>query len=203
MKAKVPGIEGYADVLEKFIEATVSIDFAELHKDFIPFIPKNPVRVLDLGAGIGRDASVLSSMGHTVTAAEPSEALLEAGKNLYPDSSIHWVQDSLPDLQCLGSDVKFDFILASGIWHHLSPYEQALSMIRVFELLEENGIFAISLRNGPAGAGSVIFPTNAEKSVEQAEKTGLKTLLFIENQPSLMKGKEQVKWARLVLQKSW
>ncbi|KXH81297.1 class I SAM-dependent methyltransferase [Chryseobacterium kwangjuense] len=201
MKPKVPGIAGYADVLEKFIDATVSIVFTELHKDFIPFIPEISGRILDLGAGIGRDASEFSAMGHSVTALEPSEALLEAGKKLYPDASIHWVQDSLPDLQNLDSDLKFDFILASGVWNHLNPDEQQCVFIKISKFLSDNGIFALSLRNGPAGAGSCIFPTHAGNTVLQAEQTGLKTLLFLENQPSLMKGKENVTWSRLVFQK--
>lgn len=201
MEPKVPGIAGYAEVLEKFIDATVSIDFTELHKDFIPFIPEISGRILDLGAGIGRDASEFSAMGHSVTALEPSEALLEAGKKLYPDASIHWVQDSLPNLQNLDSDLKFDFILVSGVWHHLNPDEQQCAVIKISKLLSDSGIFALSLRNGPAGAGSCIFPTHSGNTVQQAEQTGLKTLLFLENQPSLMKGKENVTWSRLVFQK--
>ncbi|KMQ63106.1 hypothetical protein ACM46_14300 [Chryseobacterium angstadtii] len=202
MASEVPGTEGYSNVLDKFIEATLSIDFAELHRDFMPFIPQKPGNILDLGAGIGRDASAFSSMGHTVTAVEPSEKLLETGKTLYAGFPIHWIYDSLPDLQCLNPRLKFDFILASGVWHHLSPDEQSISIKKVSELLTENGVFALSLRNGPAGGGTCVYPTHANKILNQAEQNGLKTLLFLENQPSLLKGKEEVKWSRLVFQKS-
>lgn len=202
MAAKVPGTEGYDSIPDQFIEATLSINFTELHRDFLPFIPQKSGKVLDLGAGIGRDASILSSMGHAVTAVEPSENFFEAGKNLYADCAIHWIQDSLHDLKNLDTDLKFDFILSSGVWHHLNPDEQQLSIVKASSLLSEKGIFALSLRNAPAGAGTFIFPTNAARSVEQAEQMGLTTLLFLENQPSLMKGKEGVKWSRLVFAKT-
>ncbi|MBL1222652.1 class I SAM-dependent methyltransferase [Chryseobacterium sp. L7] len=202
MAAKVPGTEGYDSIPDQFIEATLSIDFTELHRDFLPFIPQKSGKVLDLGAGIGRDASVLSSMGHAVTAVEPSEKLFEAGKNLYAHDAIHWIHDSLPDLKRLDADLKFDFILSSGVWHHLNPDEQQLSIIKVSELLAENGIFALSLRNGPAGGGSCVYPTYTDQTRHQAEQNGLKTLLLLENQPSLLPGKENVKWSRLVFQKS-
>ncbi|MEJ5103822.1 class I SAM-dependent methyltransferase [Chryseobacterium sp. MYb328] len=201
MKLKVPGTEGYTAALDKFIEATVSIDFTELHHDFIPFIPKSPSRILDLGAGIGKDSSVLSAMGHSVTAVEPSEALFKAGKKLYPNFGINWIQDALPELKFLSPDVKFDFILVSGVWHHLSPEEQHFSMIKVSQLLTKKGILALSLRNGPAGVGTHIFPTCTISTIQQAEQTGLKALLTLEKQPSLLPGKEPVIWSRLVFQK--
>lgn len=58
MNDEVPGTEGYAQAMQKFIEATTAIGFTELHQDFLPFMPRKPSRVLDLGAGIGRDASL-------------------------------------------------------------------------------------------------------------------------------------------------
>ncbi|REC46421.1 class I SAM-dependent methyltransferase [Chryseobacterium pennipullorum] len=201
IKSNVAGTTGYTEALNKFIEATLSIDFTLLHQDFISFIPKSPSRILDLGAGTGKDASALSAMSHSVTAIEPCEALLKAGKKLYSDRAIHWIQDSLPHLQYLDPELKFDFILASAVWHHLSPSEQHLALIKVSHFLEKNGIFALSLRNGPAGAGTCIFPTHTAKVVERAEQRGLKTLLILENQPSILPGKELITWSRLVFQK--
>ncbi|WP_125226294.1 hypothetical protein [Leptospira neocaledonica] len=63
------------------------------------------------------------------------------------------------------------------------------------------GIFAFSFLNGPAGRGTYVFPTDGKRSIDQASKLGLKNLLIIENQPSLMKNKEDVTWTRLVFRK--
>ncbi|MCK8495828.1 hypothetical protein M0L20_28440 [Spirosoma sp. RP8] len=78
-----PGTKGYADIAQQFIQATVAIDFLDLHRDFLPFIPKQPSRILDLGAGIGRDAYELAKRGHSVIALEPIDQFRIAGEALY------------------------------------------------------------------------------------------------------------------------
>lgn len=199
---KVKGTEGYTNYLEEFIKATSEIDFFDLHKDFLSYTPKEKGTVLDIGAGIGRDAFVFSKMGHSVVAVEPLQEFRQASAHLYSSDQIIWIDDSLPSLIKLSDyNNQFDFILASGVWHHLNEEEQLLSIGRVSELLKSKGIFAISLRNGPAGAGTHVFPTDGKISIDQASKFGLKNLLSIENQPSLMKNKQDVTWTRLVFQK--
>lgn len=197
----VRGTEGYAEAKQKFIEATLSIDFHELHKDFIAFFPDKG-RILDIGAGIGRDASVFTQMGYSVTAIEPVEEFRNIGKELYNLSDIKWVDDALPELRRFGNKINyFDFILVSGMWHHLNYQEQYFSLKRITELLSLNGILALTLRNGPAGIGTRIFPINVKQTIKDAEYFGLSTMLFLENQPSLMKNKEHVFWAKVVFQK--
>jgi SAM-dependent methyltransferase len=196
---EVSGTKGYTDAVQKFTEATLSIDFADLHRDFLSFIPVKPSRVLDAGAGIGRDASVFCGMGHAVTAAEPADELRMTGMELYASFDIRWVNDALPELVSL--DGEFDFILASGVWHHLNGEEQHQAMSGIAQLLSPGGVFALTLRNGPAGVGIHVFPTDGKQTIISAENAGLKTLLFLENQPSLMKHKENVRWTKLVFQK--
>lgn len=195
----VPGIRGYARAVQEFTKATLAIDFADLHRDFLSFIPRKISRLLDAGAGIGRDASVFCGMGHDVTAAEPADELRMTGMELYASFDIRWVNDALPELGSL--DGEFDFILASGVWHHLNGEQQRQAISRIAQLLSSGGVFALTLRNGPAGAGTHVFPTDGKQTVENAENAGLKTLLLLENQPSLMKHKENVRWTKLVFQK--
>jgi len=198
-----PGTQGYAEKSQTFINATLAIDFRVLHQDFIEFFPKSPSRILDVGAGIGRDAWEFSKMGHAVVAVEPVEELRVAGKRLFDSRLIEWVDDSLPDLKSLEQESNFDFILASGVVHHLDSEEQLQVIRRASELLAVNGIFAVSLRNGPAGLGSHVFPTDSDLIARIAESFGLNTLLKIDKQPSLMKNKKEVVWSKLVLQKKW
>lgn len=196
-----PGMQGYAEASHAFINATLAIEFRVLHQDFIEFFPKSPSRILDVGAGIGRDAWEFSKMGHAVVAVEPVEELRVAGKRLFDSQLVEWVDDSLPNLKALEKESHFDFILASGVMHHLDLEEQHQVISRISELLPVNGIFALTLRNGPAGLGSHVFPTNSSSTVRIAESLGLKTLLKIDQQPSLMKNKKEVVWSKLVLQK--
>ncbi|TGN09676.1 class I SAM-dependent methyltransferase [Leptospira ilyithenensis] len=197
----VKGIEGYSISIDKFIDATTKIEFSELHKDFLIFLTDQNASILDIGAGIGRDAFYLANIGHSVIAVEPLQEFIDVGKKLYPHQNIRWINDSLPNLESLNLHHGcFDFILASGIWHHLNDVEQLDSLIKIKNLLKPNGIFALSLRNGPPGLGTHVFPTNTTLTVIHAQKIGLKKIFLIENQPSLIKSKKDVFWSKLVLQ---
>jgi SAM-dependent methyltransferase len=100
-----------------------------------------------------------------------------------------------------GHSNQFDLILASGIWHHLDREKQYLSIQRIAQLLNLDGVLLLTLRNGPAGVGLHVFPTNGKQTIKEAEHCGLSTLLFLENQPSLMENKEKVFWTKLVFKK--
>jgi SAM-dependent methyltransferase len=155
--------KGYASALDRFIEATLALSFEELHHDFLPFIPLAPGRVLDVGAGIGRDVSVFAERGHEVVAAEPCEELRLAGMRRYQSPRIRWLDDSLPCLETLDEAACFDFVLASGVWHHLDADEQTIAHRRIVHPLNPGGVFALTLRNGPAGVGTRVFPTDGQR----------------------------------------
>lgn len=196
------GTAGYARVVDRFVEATQQVSFQDLHEPFLAFIPAKPARVLDVGAGCGRDAAVLASMGHAVVAVEPLAAFRAAAKDLYSAPNIEWVEDSLPSLAKL-RDVpnQFDFVLASAVWHHINDAERHRAMSRISHLLEPGGVFALSLRSGPAGAGTHIFPTDGHATIDMAQSAGFDVLLNIPNQPSLMPGKSDVVWTRLAFRR--
>ena len=201
--AFVSGTQGYSAVADRFIEAADAVDFFELHRSYIDLMPTKPGCVLDVGAGIGRDAAVLAAMGHNVTAVEPMAEFRAAGERLYASANIDWVEDSLPRLLELGDTRdQFDFVLASGVWHHLDNAERTQAMTRISKLMRTGAIFALSLRNGPAGGGTHVFPTDSQKTVELAASWGLKALVHLCDQPSLMKGKDNVRWAYLAFCKN-
>ena len=57
MSVPVSGTEGYAEQAEALVEQYESLDFAENHRLILHLIPTSPCRVLDVGAGTGRDAA--------------------------------------------------------------------------------------------------------------------------------------------------
>lgn len=199
---QVKGTIGYSNVVQKYVRATNEVPFDILHKEFLKFIPKEQSLILDLGAGTGRDAYELSLKGHLVLAIEPLIGFRIAGQELYKSENLKWIDDSLPKLKKLEEyNNKVDFALSSSVWHHLNKIEQDKAIKRVSELLKPNGIFAFSLRNGPAGVGTHVFPTNLQRTIIQSKKYDLEPVFEIDNQPSLMKNKENVKWSKLVLKK--
>lgn len=200
--SQVSGAKGYAKRIDQFVETTEAIDFYELHKPFLDFIPAKPSRVLDVGAGAGRDAAVLASVGHNVVAVEPVPDFLSIARERHNSPNIEWVNDALPMLSKLGDKPsQFHFVLASAVWHHIDDSEREVAMMRISALLHPGGIFALSLRHGPAGAGSHIFPTHSGRTAEIARTAGLRTELILPDQPSVIAGKDDVRWTKLVFQR--
>jgi SAM-dependent methyltransferase len=198
----VPGTRGYENSIEAFIQASITLPFEEVCAPFLDFLPSSPARILDAGAGVGQNAAYLARLGHSVVAIEPCIPFLDAARKLFPDLPIVWTRDSLPRLRSFAdTSHPFDFILVQGVWHHLTETERTYSLERLGTLLKTGGFCAMSLRNGPPGAGTYVFPIRAEKTMMQAEEFGLRTVLFEANRPSLMKNKPEVTWSFLVFQK--
>jgi SAM-dependent methyltransferase len=196
------GIEGYKRCIQLFIETSQALDFSIVCKDFIDFLPSPPANVLDLGSGAGQNAIALAAIGFDVTAVEPMSAFLEASEKVFTQRSIQWLKGSLPHLACLPQKHKqFDFILIDAVWHHLDEWEREQAILRLSALIKMGGRCAISLRNGPAGLGTRVFATDVDFTIKQFEKCGFECLLSTKNQASILANKENVKWARLVLQK--
>lgn len=203
MQIKVRGTAGYERWISHFIENSQALDFHEVCKSFIEFLPVAPANILDVGAGAGQNAMALAQMGHSVVAVEPMPEFLDAARKQYALHPIIWHQDSLPDLICLGKHTdQFDFILVDGVWHHLAESERERALQRFSALLKVGGRCALSLRNGPPGMGTLVFPTDAGETINQAKPYGLTPVMTLENQPSLFSYKTDVTWSRLVLQKT-
>ncbi len=199
----VKGTSGYPEAVDRFIEATLAIDFATLHAPFLEFIPTEPGSVLDIGAGIGRDASVFVQMGHSVVAIEPTAEFRAAGQRLFPAQPIQWIDDALPNLDRLRDRrASFDFVLASAVWHHLYTVDHPRGFERVATLLRPGGVFAVSLRHGPPGVGTYTYPTCGRQATAHGARCGLRCVLHLPHRPSLMPGKTSVTWSRLVFRKA-
>ena len=171
--SSVPGTRGYQASVRDFVEVSQALKFHEVCRDFLEYLPEPPARILDVGAGAGQNAAALAGSGYRVTAIEPVAAFRSAAQAAYPGIDVTWREDSLPSLNSLNGQAPFDFILLDGVWHHLQAAERAEALSRLAELLCPGGKCALSLRNGPAGMGTHVFPTSANETVRQAMSTGL------------------------------
>jgi len=130
------------------------------------------------------------------------QEFLNAAQNTYKDIPVKWLSDSLPHITCLSSDAEqFDFVLIEGVWHHLDEIEREQAVMLLSKIIKKQGKCAISLRNGPAGVGTRVYPTDSIRTVEQFKKHGFECVLSLQNQSSILRHKENVKWSRIVLQK--
>src|SRR5260370_38510792 len=99
-------------------------------------MPATPSRVLDVGAGTGRDAAALAALGHTVVAVEPTPELRAHGQRLHPGAGITWVGGSLPafgKVQARGQ--ALDLIMLTAAWVQLGSDQPEHALDRDVGLL--------------------------------------------------------------------
>ena len=114
---RISGTEHYAEEVPELLKRYESVSFADHHRSVIHLIPATPGRVLDIGAGTGRDAVGFVALGHTVAAVEPTEELRRGAMALHPSPKIEWVNDSLPDLALVRArGEEYDVIMLSAVW---------------------------------------------------------------------------------------
>jgi len=171
------GTEGYGETADALVRSYESVSFAEVNGDVVHLLPTTPGRVIDIGAGTGRDAAALAAMGHTVTAVEPTPELRAHGQRLHGASAITWIDDSLPDLDVLHAlGLHYDVVMLTAVWMHLDLEQRGRAMPRVAGLLAPGGVMPIRLRHGPVPEGRRMFDVSIEETAALAEACGLSTI---------------------------
>lgn len=192
----IRGTAGYGANAETLAAQYESITFADVHRDVIHLFPGTPSRVLDIGAGSGRDAAALARLGHQVTAVEPTPELREQGQRLHADLPITWRADHLPDLaHTRASGQRHDLILLTAVWMHLDAQERGTAMQALAELLADGGQIVMSLRHGPVPEGRHMFDVSAEETLALAAAHGLSVCHRSEREDMLER--RDVRWSFL------
>ena len=195
------GTEGYADEAPSLLKQYESITFADVHQHVRHLIPTTPSRVLDIGAGTGRDAAGFVAMGHKVTAIEPTAELRVAAAALHPSPNIEWIDDSLPDLARVAeSGETFDLVMLTAVWMHLDEEQRHRAMPRIAGLVREGGVMMLSLRHGPVPPGRRMFNVTADETIRLANAAGFRTVLTLDHRDGLL-GRPRVSWTRLAFSK--
>lgn len=189
---------GYGEAAESLAEQYESVTFDEVHAEVLHLFPVRPSRILDIGAGTGRDAAALAARGHRVVAAEPTSELRELGRRIHAEQDIEWVDDALPELPTLSAGQRrFDLILLTAVWMHLDEQQRAAGMARVAGLLDTGGRVILSLRHGPVPPGRRMFPVSAEETVDLARRHGLVAVHLSERGD--LHGRPGVSWSHVGL----
>ncbi|TYK66665.1 class I SAM-dependent methyltransferase [Colwellia echini] len=201
---------------EALAQQYLSKSFEEVHKSWshlLPEIIENPnARILDLGAGAGRDAKHLAELAEVkhsnknniqIYAVEPALDLAEIGKQTTKNLKIKWLEDSLPALNIITQqEVSFDLILLSAVWMHIPPSERARSLRKLANLLKPGGKIVISLRHGQTEDDyktRKMFDVCADELKQLATDVGLFTKLETTKQTDEL-GRNHIHWQTVVLQ---
>ncbi len=161
-------------------------------------LPANPARVIDIGAGTGRDARWLAAMGHAVTAVEPVPAFVAAGQ---AQGGARWITDALPGLpHALALDDRFDLILLSAVWQHLDPGERQAAAPILRRLAAAGATLLMALRHGPASTGRPVWPVDVDATARLLAGAGFRET-FRTSAPSIQPANlaAGVRWTWLAL----
>ncbi|MFD8421064.1 class I SAM-dependent methyltransferase [Streptomyces sp. NPDC059466] len=173
-----------------------SVSFEDVHGGVLDLLPPAPAKVLDVGAGTGRDAAALARRGYEVVAAEPVDELRQVAQQLHPGEDVCWVADALPALSRL--EGTFDVVLLSAVWMHLPPSQREQAMERLAVLLAPMGLLVVSLRRGDPPTDRVMFDVPAEEVVQEGERAGLRAVRVVEEGTDRL-GRAAVWWQAVVL----
>jgi SAM-dependent methyltransferase len=101
-------------------------------------------RILDVGAGSGRDLSALSAAGYEAYGVEPSSTLRQAAFAAHPELESRIVEGALPDVGTPHGG-NFDGILCSAVLMHLAEADLFDAAFAMRRLLKKGGRLLISL----------------------------------------------------------
>ena len=197
---RVSGTENYAEEAPELLKRYESIPFADAQRSVMHLIPKQPCRVLDIGAGTGRDAAGFATLGHRVVAVEPTEEMRRGAMALHPSPLIEWLDDSLPELASLRArGEQYDVVMLTAVWMHLDEKQRRQAMPNVAALVRDDGAMIMTLRHGPVPPGRRMFEVSAEETIGLAAPLGLSCVLNRPAESSLRQ--PGVSWTRLAFRK--
>ena len=178
-----------------------SLNPESLHGSWSSFIPENPGIALDIGAGSGRDANWLADKGWDVIAVEPCKEFREqAQQNSHPN--VIWQYDELPELKSLRTaGHRFNLILLSAVWMHVSPNRRERAFRIISELLAPGGILVFTLRYGNDEQENLersFHPVSIGELEKLARQRALARVFYEGSEDHL--ARSDIRWETLVLQ---
>lgn len=160
----IHNVEVYDKLAKKFFETYEEVTFENVHSKILGlFSSSDRLNVLDVGCGSGRDAVAIKKLGHVVTGVDPSSEMINLASAKH-GGNVEWMVDGLPRLVKVSSlRQKYDVILVSAVWMHLSPEHQEQSLTVLKGLLSPGGVLAISWRNKASESQRIFFDVDDEQ----------------------------------------
>ena len=191
-------LEVYNLQADKFAEQYLSVQASDVHQAWLDaHLPENGL-VLDVGAGVGRDAKYFAERGLEVVAVEPACELRARGKQLTKSCNVRWIDDALPTLSNVDSlQMRFDLIVLSAVWMHIPDSQRERAFRKLTNLLKPGGRLVISLRHGPSPDARVMYPVSLDEIKTYASKFGVVLHTFDQQVDQLQR--KEVWWETVVL----
>lgn len=172
----IAAYDGRAGELAERYEAVSS---EKMLAGVLPVIPSggDSKLALDVGAGTGRDAAWLTSLGYEVVAVEPAAGMRRIAAEKHGSHAIRWVNDNLPSLDHVhGLGLVYELVLLSAVWQHVAPPDRPRAFRKLATLMKPGGVLVMTLRHGPAPSGMQMYPTSSAEIEGLARAHGLEVL---------------------------
>ena len=115
-------VAAYDSQAASLAERYEGVSAERIYADLAPNLSISSGLALDVGAGSGRDAAWLATLGYEVVAVEPAAGMRREGAQRHPDLPLRWIDDRLPDLSVVHRlGLAFDLVLLSAVWMHVPP----------------------------------------------------------------------------------
>ncbi|WP_455914435.1 methyltransferase domain-containing protein [Pseudomonas syringae] len=126
-----------------------AIRLAVLQADLTESLPDRPLRVLDIGAGLGHMSLWLAERGHDVTLAEPAAPMLEGARQRFADAGqratfIQAPWQALPDILT----ERYDLVICHAVLEWLDEPFTILPVLH--QLTEPDGWLSLAFYNRDA-----------------------------------------------------
>ncbi len=126
-----------------------AIRLAVLQADLAEVLPDRPLRVLDVGAGLGHMSLWLGQRGHQVTLAEPAEPMLEGARQRFAEAVQHATFIQAPWQELPGQlQEPFDLVLCHAVLEWLA--EPAAILPVLHQLTNKGGWLSLAFYNKDA-----------------------------------------------------
>lgn len=126
-----------------------AIRLAVLQADLVESLPERPLRVLDIGAGLGHMALWLAERGHQVTLAEPAAPMLDGARARFADAGQHATFIQAPWQDLLGQLTEpYDLVLCHAVLEWLAEPEAILPVLH--QLTRPGGWLSLAFYNRDA-----------------------------------------------------
>ena len=134
-------IDYYNHHSQSFYDRTINADITDSCEKFLQYLPEK-VTILDAGCGVGRDTKYFLSKGHSVSAFDASEKMVQLACRETGANVTHLT------FQELNFETIFDGIWAQASLLHI-PYDMTQDIYgKIHRSLKKDGIFYASYKYG-------------------------------------------------------
>ena len=126
-----------------------AIRLAVLQADLKEALPERPLRVLDVGAGLGHMSLWLAQRGHQVTLAEPAAPMLEGARQRFAEAGVAATFIQAPWQDLLGQlNQPYDLVLCHAVLEWLAEPHAILPVLH--QLVAAEGWLSLAFYNKDA-----------------------------------------------------